>query len=168
VTLADGTEIPADIVLRDADLDLAFVRLKMDSKEAKGATLTTVNLKEGAKAGVLDEVVVLGRTDEGFNRRPCVVTDLIIAELKKPRQFFKINCPWNGAPVFQKDGKVIGVNVNRLSKGMRGSNAVLPAEDIVPIAEQALRAKPEEPKADPAPAPAKPAPAQPNAAPAGN
>src|SRR5262249_30293582 len=34
IILADGTEIPAELVMRDADLDLAFVKPKAGAKEA--------------------------------------------------------------------------------------------------------------------------------------
>lgn len=159
VTLADGTEIPADIVLRDADLDVACVRMKLDSKEAKGAVIRAVDVKHAAPAAVLDEVVVLGRMGDAFNRRPAVVTDLITSEIRKPRAYYYINCPWVGVPVFAANGRLVGLCVNRFTQGMNATRVVLPAEDIAPLVAQALTAKPvvENPPAPPAAATPDPA-----------
>ena len=54
VVLQDGTEIPAEQVMKDADLDLAFFRVKADSKEAKGVTFKTLDLKDDAKVHVVN------------------------------------------------------------------------------------------------------------------
>ena len=57
IRLADGKELPATIVLRDQDLDLAFIR--PTAKPA--APLTAVNLADAASPTVLEDLVVLGR-----------------------------------------------------------------------------------------------------------
>jgi hypothetical protein len=46
--MADGTEIPADVLMRDSDLDLAFLRVKAGSKESKGVEFKAVDLKSAA------------------------------------------------------------------------------------------------------------------------
>ena len=57
IRLSDGRELPAKIVLRDEDLDLAFIR-----PTTKPATpLTAISLADSAKPVLLEQVVVLSR-----------------------------------------------------------------------------------------------------------
>ena len=150
ILMPDGTELPADIVMKDPDLDLVFIRAKADSKEYKDVKFQTVDLKDSAKSAVLDEVIVLGRTGETFNRQPSVITSLITAEMKKPRAFYRIPADGVGTPVFYADGKVLGIMVLRQNKGSESANtanvsmapAMLPANEVAEIAAQALKAKP--------------------------
>ena len=67
VIMPDGTEIPGEIIMKDPDLDLAFIRIKTASKEAKGVVFRAVDLKNSAPGAVLDEVVTLSRMDEVLN-----------------------------------------------------------------------------------------------------
>src|SRR5688572_15471020 len=54
VVLQDGTEIPAEQVMKDADLDLAFFRVKTDSKEAKDVTFKSLDLNDSVKVKLSD------------------------------------------------------------------------------------------------------------------
>jgi S1-C subfamily serine protease len=152
MTLPDGTEIPADVVMKDADLDLAFLRPKADAKEAKDAKFTVVNLKDSGTAGLADQVVSLARADEVLNRQPQVGRGQIITVTKRPRQFLRVNNAAPGAPSFTMDGKLLGIGVNRSTKERSPITVVLPAADVLEIAEQAKTAKPivqeEKPKAE--------------------
>ena len=146
----DGTEIPADIVMKDTDLDLAFIRIRADSPEAKDVKFKAVDLKNSIEGHVLDEVVALGRTGEYFSRQPSVITSLVTAETKKPRHFLRVPTETVGGPVFGVSGKLLGITVLRHARSENESNqvgmqpAVLPAAEILPIAEQAMKAKPQQ------------------------
>ena len=85
IILPDGTEVPADMVMKDADLDLAFVKPKPDSKEAKGVTFKAVDLKNSAGGNITDEVVTVSRMDEILNRQPAVQRGQIVAALGASR-----------------------------------------------------------------------------------
>lgn len=147
--MPDGTEIPADIVMKDTDLDLAFIRARADAPETKAASFKAVDLKDNAPGAVLDEVVALGRMGENFGRQPSVVTSLVTSETKKPRRFLRVPTEVIGGPVFASDGKVIGITVLRRTRSENIAQsgqvamlpAVLPASDIQPVAEQAAKAK---------------------------
>ncbi len=177
IVLADGTEIPADVVLRDKDLDLAYLR--PSDKPAK--PLPFINLKQDAKAQILDEVIVVNRLNQAANRAPAISVGRIEAIVDKPRTFYLLGSSmWGyslGAPVFSLDGKLVGILFLRSAKtqadqssGFMFSNlnqlgmmpVILPAADIVDGARQALEAKAptaeEKPAASekPTPAPAKP------------
>jgi hypothetical protein len=156
IVLADGTEIPADVVLRDKDLDLAYLR--PSDKPAK--PLACLDLTKDAKAQVLDEVIVINRLSQAANRAPAVSIGRIEGIIDKPRTFYLLGqSMWAyslGAPVFSTDGKLVGIVLLRSAKtqtdqdsGFIFSNlnqwgmmpVILPASDIVDGAKQALEAK---------------------------
>ena len=142
--LADGKELPAKIVLRDKDLDLAFLR----PDPAPAQPLTAVDLTASAKSDVLEEMVVLQRLGEVANRVPGAVLDQVEAVIQKPRLMYVPGMNGQscelGAPVFTLDGKVIGILVYRFPAtaggGREDSNpltVLLPAEDVLEGAKQA-------------------------------
>jgi S1-C subfamily serine protease len=154
ILLDDGTELPAEIVLRDKDLDLAFVRPK-----TKPATpMAALDLSQSAKAEVLDQVITLNRLGKAAGRAYAASVERISAVVQKPRTFY---IPDNaatmttlGSPAFSLDGKPLGVFVVRTvsakgggGMGMLGfqpqnlTAIILPAEDILKAAKQAPEAK---------------------------
>lgn len=160
VITSDGSEIPADLVLKDADLGLAFIKIRMDSEEAKGIELQSINLADSAKGEVLDECVALGRLDESLNREASLVTTEISGVTTRPRTFYRVMTDTIGCPVYLANGKLLGVSVLRNPKGnssrsgqIQISPVILPAADIAKVAAQAKDAKPVEPaKAEEKPA----------------
>jgi S1-C subfamily serine protease len=143
--LADGKEIPSKVVLRDRDLDLAFLR----PLEKPAASLTAVDFTNSAEPALLDEVVILDRLGEIANRVPAISIDRIEAVVHKPRTFYiaglySISSGAPGCPVFSLDGRIIGVAVLRLIPPQaRGSSdeemmhIILPAADVLETAKQA-------------------------------
>ena len=149
VITADGSEIPADLVLKDEDLGLAFIKVRMDSDEAKGVEFSAIDLTDSSKGGLLDDCISLGRVDESLNREASVQTTEISAITTRPRTFYQVNLNSVGTPVFLADGKLLGVSVVRNPKGgaassgkMQLSPVVLPASDVAKVAAQAKDAKP--------------------------
>jgi S1-C subfamily serine protease len=148
IIMPGGTEIPPDITMKDTDLDLAIIKVRKDSPEAKGVKFNAIDLKNNIEGHVLDEVVALGRSGESFGRQPSVITSLVISETKKPRHFMRVPTDTIGGPVFVGSGKLIGITTLRRvrSESQSGQIAmlpvVLPAADIIPIAAQALKAQP--------------------------
>jgi len=168
VLLDDGKEIPAQVVLRDKDLDLAFVR----TSEKPADPLPCIDLGQSGEAQVLDQVVALNRLGKVANRSSSVSLERIEAIVRKPRTFYLPgNDPTHsglGSPVFTLDGKALGILVMRTIKGESGGGLmdmmgmakgmlviVLPAADILEAAKQAPA---EVPKEAPVPAPAPEAP----------
>ena len=165
IVLTDGTEIPAEVVLRDKDLDLAFLR--PSDKPAK--PLPFVDLAQDAKAQILDEVIVVNRLSQVANRVPAISIGRIEAVVDKPRTFYVLGqSMWGyalGSPVFSLNGKLVGILFLRSAKaqtdqasGFMFSNLnvfgmmpiILPASDIVDGAKQALAAKSPAPEEKPA------------------
>lgn len=161
--MADGKEIPATVVSRDADLDVAFLR-----PVTKPATkFTFVNLADSAQPQLLEQVVVVARLGKIANRRISVMTGEIQAIVEKPRTFYvpssELATGGEGVPIYNADGKVIGIVLTRMLAG-RGDEdpmvIIMPASDLDEIARQVPEKAAEEPAAvKPAPAPtATPAP----------
>lgn len=137
----DGTEYEAEVVLRDSDLDLAFVR----PVEPLGTKLPFVDMAHAAELNVLDQIVVLGQLGKVSRRAHSVFIERIEAVVDKPRLFYippehrgrSILC----SPVFALDGKFAGIGVMRAirsSGGMGDSVSVIivPAADIAESAKQ--------------------------------
>lgn len=141
IIMADGTEAPAKVVFKDTDLDLAFVR----PEKTEGLTFTAIDTANSAPLGMLDDVIVLGRLGKDLNREPLVMTTEVMALITKPRTFARIGAPCLGVPVFNGEGKFVGIGINRFgpkseaSEGGLGgaTNVVLPAEDVIEAAAQA-------------------------------
>jgi hypothetical protein len=137
ILMPDGSEIDAKIALKDADLDLVFLK-----PDKKADNFTPIDTKNTAPMALLDDIIVLGRMGKDLNREPMVLTGEVIAVIKKPRLFGKITAPATGMPVFNGEGKFLGIGVNRLSSknstesGLTGSAVLLPAADIAESASQ--------------------------------
>jgi S1-C subfamily serine protease len=147
ILLEDGTELPAEIVLRDKDLDLAFIR----PKTPPATPMKAVDLNKCGTAKVLEQVVILNRLNKASGRAYSAALDRIIAVVTKPRTFYLqagvMAGSALGAPVFSLDGNLLGVMVMRVggsSGGTYRDNAasiILPAEHIFKAAKQAPPAK---------------------------
>jgi hypothetical protein len=149
----DGTEMPADIVLRDKDLDLAFVR----PKSKPTSPMSALDLKKSAKAEVLDQVITLNRLGQVAGRAYAASVERISAVVQKPRLFYvpggDATSTTLGSPAFLPDGSVVGIfvmrSINQKSGGMEIFGAhpdgmtsiILPAEDVLKAAKQAPEAK---------------------------
>jgi S1-C subfamily serine protease len=140
IMLPDGTEVAAKVVFKDPDIDLAFIR----PEKPDSVKLTPVQTAESAAMALLDDVIILGRLGKDLNREPVIMTNEVIALISKPRIFAKTGSPTLGMPVFNKDGKFLGIGINRFSakgdsdsQGPAPSNVVLPAADLLESAAQA-------------------------------
>ena len=146
--LSDGKELPARIVLRDEDLDLAFLRPTVKPEKP----LVAINLADEAKPVLLDPVVVLTRLGRVGGWAPAASLQTIGAIIEKPRTFYVIeNGSTLGTPAFTSAGKVVGLLTMRSVQSgrpgmfsmMGGAGAlgllpvILPAADVRDIAQQA-------------------------------
>ncbi len=151
IRLADGREIPAKIVLRDEDLDLAFIR--PTAKPDK--PLVAIDLSDAARPALLQQVVILSRLGRVGGWTPSASLQNIGAIIEKPRTFFVAEAGSQtgmGIPAFTTSGKVVGVLTLRMVAGGRPSMfagmsgteglgmlpVILPAADVLEIARQAM------------------------------
>ncbi len=156
ILLDDGVEIAAEIVLRDKDLDLAFIR----PKSKVPSPMPAIDLAKASPVQVLDPVVTLNRLGRAAGRAHSASVEHIGAVVQKPRTFYIPDSTMTGtalgSPAFALDGNIVGILVMRAISGnagvmnnFRADNAtsiILPAEDVLKAAKQAPEAKGEEPK----------------------
>lgn len=137
--LHDNTEIPAEVVIRDVELDLAFVRPL--TKPESPLPFVDMEANQGT-VELLDRVVTLNRLGRVANRVFSASFEYIDAVVEKPRTYYiPGNDPTStsqGSPVFRLDGKIVGLFVLRAinadaGEGGRRNNVmpiILPARDI--------------------------------------
>lgn len=161
IVLSNGTEVPADIVLKDPDLDLAFIKPRADSPEAKGAKFSAVKMAKAPKLELLDDLVCIGRLSRALNQEAVANLSEVSAIVTKPRTYI-FGGRFIGTPAFAIDGTAVGITVAYEIPGdvqkMQTATVIIPAEDVLKVAQQAKTAKPIV-ASQPASAPAASAPA---------
>jgi len=148
--LPDGRDVPAKIVLRDEDLDLAFIRpvSKLDKP------LVAVNLADAATPAILDQVVVLSRLGRVGGWAAGAALHDIGAVIERPRTFFVLGTPAAsiGVPAFLPNGRIVGLlTLRQIDAGRMGMMSmmggteslgllpvILPAADVLEISKQAV------------------------------
>ena len=125
-------------MLRDQDLDLAFVK----PVQPPSPPLNWVDAP-AAKASLLDLLFVIQRTSESNGWSTAAAFGSVQLVIDKPRVYYQVAMPMLGgsalgSPVFDAAGRFVGIIVMR-SSGSRGPSltAVLPADDIRDVAKQA-------------------------------
>jgi hypothetical protein len=130
IILGDGTEIPATMVFKDSDLDLAFVRPKADAPEAKGVTFDPIDLAAAGTSQVADYTVSVTRLEDLFNNDPAMMPGQVSAVIERPRPFYLGTNVVRGCPMFTLDGKLLGIGVVRMSKTQGQGMALVPAAEV--------------------------------------
>ncbi len=156
ILVGDDTEgREAEIVARDSELDLAWVRLKEPGEQK----FAHVDLSQGAVPKVGQQVFVLRRMGKYFARSPVCADGRIAGSTSKPRDLYvpagNVGAA-HGLPVFLADGKLVGVVVMQMPEGegeggnpmamlgrMAGlqdmmSGLILPAADVAKATKRAL------------------------------
>lgn len=149
--LSDGTEVDAEVILRDRELDMAFIRPIKKSETEFGH----VNLDDPGIPLQLDPVISVNKLGKVAMRAHSISVERIDAIVTKPRTFYipgkDPSSTGLGAPAFTLDGKCIGIFVLRAIKstGSGGMGSMfgggqdniaailLPAIDIKEAASQA-------------------------------
>ena len=136
--MQDGTEVPAKLILKDIDLDLAYVLpIKERKEEYKDVVFSKVpnSVEENAPL-ILDEVVSIGKLRQTLYRQSTLRKGWVNAVIEKPRKYFVIENTSPGTPVFDRNGKWLGVVVYKMVGGRPSEIVTLPASDVLEIAEQ--------------------------------
>jgi hypothetical protein len=162
IVASDGKEIPAKVVLRDKDLDLAFLRPVAKPSEP----WAHVPLTGDASVEPFDELVLAYRLGIAAARGCTASFPRVANILQKPRKLYFLGS-WDGTelggPAFTTSGQCLGIAVMRFVKSgspsvmsMLGGDPTM-APVIVPgaaVLESAAQATEEEAQPEEAPAPA--------------
>jgi Trypsin-like peptidase domain len=135
LVLGDGTELPAKIVWKDADHDVAL--LAPVTPPAANQTLTCVNLNEApAAAIVLGTYFSVSRTNDAMHRTPVVQPCTVVGIAERPRRMLLVNTDTVGCPVFDLQGRTLGICLRLMVKNEYSGVVVIPSSDIVDIENQ--------------------------------
>jgi hypothetical protein len=141
--LANGSEIPAAVVLKDPDLNLIFIApLPADSGPARN--FSYVSLDKEASASILEDYFYVSRAPKNLQRVPVVHSLYIAGIVEKPRRMFLLSEPAVGAPIFDSSGLLLGICTQYLDNGRPAGPVVLTPSDVAELAKQAAAIKPEE------------------------
>jgi hypothetical protein len=135
--LADGREVPARFVLKDADLDLAFMAPDVSGDTPKPEFSNYVKLDEAAEGMVLGNYFYVARERKVLQRVPIIRTSEVAGIVEKPRRFYLMTAQATGTPMFDPKGRVLGITLRNFANGQQTGLVVLPAADIAEIAKQA-------------------------------
>jgi hypothetical protein len=140
----EGGELPATVVFKDNDLDLAFLSLK----GAMPSNAVPLRLVDAGKPEVLDTAIVLARMENVGRNDMLVNAGYVQAILDKPQRaylFEQATLATVGCPVFLPSGKLVGIVLVRYSTKVQSDGreavtalaVVLPTETIRTAALQA-------------------------------
>jgi S1-C subfamily serine protease len=145
IIVPGSDEVPAKVVMRDKDLDLAFLR----PVEKPAKPFDFVDLKNPTKLKLLEQFFVVDRMGKEEGRVPVILLSRVGTILEKPRTFYisgdLIATLTLGSPAFTADGKVVGIIVYRISPTGRkkdgGGNhgpvpGIIPAADVMEVVKQ--------------------------------
>ena len=146
ILLEDGTELDAALVLKDSDLDLAFIR----PRDA-GLKLPAVTLRpRSGTVPLLTHIFVLGRLGKLGNRALAVATGEVRAYVRGPAPYYLTDgetSAFASSLAYTGDGVPLGLFVKRFATnidsqgGGRGSDSVMtvlrPVDKVIELAAQA-------------------------------
>ena len=135
----DGSEIEADFLLKDEDLDLAFIRPPQNrNKKCKATPFNFIEYDASLppKLQALDEVVSLGKLGRNLYRKSTLQRGWVNAVIEKPRDYYVIENVTPGTPVFDQSGRWVGITAFRKEGGKPSGVITVPAKDVMEIAEQ--------------------------------
>ena len=149
MVLADNTELDAEVILRDKDLDMAFLR----PIEKPATKMHHVNLASAVEIEHLEPVFTISRLGKVARRAHAIEIKRVQAIVEKPRRFYITEAGsigGVGGPAFTQAGDFIGVyflrSIKSTGSGMGGmlggaddniAVMLLPAVDIQEAASQA-------------------------------
>ncbi len=146
IVMADGSEIPAEVILEDDVLDISIIAPTKQDEGEEPLVFKHVELMESEETGVLDQVIKLARLPKYMNRQESVSLHRIGSIIQRPRKFYTAdNIASVGTPVFDIAGKLVGITVLRMPPTMDFSNmgednlslVILPTDDLQELAMQA-------------------------------
>ncbi|MEN6450240.1 MAG: serine protease [Thermoguttaceae bacterium] len=146
--LGDGTELAARVVLKDEDLDLAFLALQKPLNDTTRAQIASIPLSDAAaQVQPMDATILIGRTNEDLNYTPLLIEGRILGILTQPRNCYIADGGVLGMPVFGENGRLLGLvcrcvkNEGSSSGSLRmqtvPTQLILPAADIARLVPQA-------------------------------
>lgn len=113
VLIGDDTEgLEAELVARDSELDLAWIRIK----DAGDVKFDYLDLTKGASVAIGQRVVAVRRMSKYFGRAATVIEGRITGTTKKPRDLYIPSIEFSmaqGLPIYTEGGKLVGFTITQ-------------------------------------------------------
>lgn len=147
--LPDGTEVDAEVVLKDIDLDLAVIQPKDGSKKFESISLA----QKPKPIQVLDDLFVVNRLGSAEDRTPIVTVGKVRSIVTGPRTYYVCDDDISknlGCIAFNDEGQPVGIFVAKkshasgaFSSGMSSVPIAVmrPIDEVIDIASQAKAAR---------------------------
>lgn len=106
--------IDAEIIVRDRELDLVWLRILVAESD-KPRAFKHVSFKNEARPSLGQEILQVWKLDKFYDRAPYVSSARVAAKVAKPRELFIASGEVTiGLPVFDTSGNVLGFGVLQL------------------------------------------------------
>ena len=150
--LDDGTEVDAEVILKDSDLDMIFIQ----PREAEGPFKAVALDANPRQPRILDQVFAVGRLGKIGNRAIRLHLGRVEAKVKGPRPFYVCGASLStnlGCIVYDSQGAPLGILVTKQNPAgmafggsrLSGNQLILPIlrtiEDLSETAGQAREAQ---------------------------
>lgn len=137
VKLPDGTELPATVVLKDAQSELAFIK----TSAALPAEYKPIDVPASTSVDLGDDLLCLSRMGSVSKFAPRVGGMYIAAKLTEPKQRYVLesNTDDVGLPAFTMDGQWAGVVLPKIiSSYDKSYMQLVPVSEVKPLLKKAL------------------------------
>lgn len=140
VVLRDGTEVPAEVLLKDPPSDLIVLRADAAAwAKAGGDRLPAVDLANQGEAELLDNLLIIGLSGPSFGRETMAARSGILVKAVKPRLVYRPSFAQKGGPAFLLDGRLLGLGAQQLYRDkLTNDPVIVPAADVAEIVRQAM------------------------------
>lgn len=137
----NGKEVSAKVILRDKDLDLAFVL----PEKKQETSFDAISLENTTSVQIMDQVLSIARLGKIAKEVSMVEVFRINAIVKRPRTFYVAeSISYVGAPVFSLENKLVGFTLTRIdtssAESVMSGDAiymVLPVNEMEEVIKQA-------------------------------
>ena len=141
--LADGTVLPAKIVVTDKKLDVAVVAVEKPLDDEAKKKIAAVAIKSDTKVGLLDRVITLGRLNPTLDSQISVGVGRVNAVVEKPRTTYVGIGAKPGYAVFTESGELLGIstmripNITSIGGAFDATPIVVPGKYLAEVVSQA-------------------------------
>lgn len=143
VNMSDGSEYHATRVDHKEEKDVAFLMIGAKHIQERKTPLPFVNIDYRVSEGglrIADDLVALTRSNAVFAYIPTIHTARVSGISKKESATYYLPTPpmSHGVPIFAKDGKFVGLTVERIVGGQRTNvRAILASGQVKALADLA-------------------------------
>lgn len=143
IRLSDGSEVPAEVAIRDRDLDIAVLKPRAQIP----GTLPYVDLSASTEVGLLDDLLLVSRLGKDGSWITVAGVEKVKGIFTKPRKMYFV--PYSpsgedtdlGALALTPDGKIVGMHLYRRVTGATGRGpsyfmVVMPAKELLAVVRQ--------------------------------